>query len=76
MRNIKDKSLSKSKNFLKSSVTLKHNKTSSPTKERRSKQKHFRDLKESGEERKDFTKKKSPEGPKPLDLLKKSGSLH
>ena len=33
-------------------------------------------MKESGEERKDFTKKKSPEGPKPLDLLKKSGSLH
>ena len=46
MRSIKEKSLSKSKNFLKSSMTLRHNKTNnSPAKDRRSKQKNFKDLK-------------------------------
>jgi hypothetical protein len=70
-RSIKDKSLSRNKNFLKNSVTLKQNKSSSPTKER-SKHKNIRDLKES----KDFSKKKSPEQFRALDLLKKSGSLH
>ena len=59
MRSIKEKSLSKSKN-LKSSMTLKQNKSTSPQKERRSKHKHLRDLKESSDLRKDFTKKKSP----------------
>lgn len=71
-RSIKDKSLSRNKNFLKNSVTLKQNKSSSPTKERSSKHKNIRDLKES----KDFSKKKSPEQFRALDLLKKSGSLH
>ena len=75
MRNVKEKSLSKSKN-LKSSMTLRHNKNHSPIKERHPKNKHGRDLKESGDLRRDFIKKKSPEIPRPLDLLKKSGSLH
>ena len=62
MRNIKDKdkSLSKSKNYLKNSMTLRQNKSNSPTKDRRSKHRQFRDLKESGDLRKDFTKKRSP----------------
>lgn len=75
-RSIKDKSRSKNKNYLKNSMTLKQNKSNSPTKERNSKQKGLRDLKESGDLRRDFTKKRSPEHPKALDLLKKSGSLH
>ena len=76
MRNVKDKSRSRSKNFLKTSMTLRQNKSTSPVKDRRSKQKHLRDLRESGDLRKDFSKKKSQEALKALDLLKKSGSLH
>ena len=72
-RSIKDKSTSKNKQFLKTSMTLKQNKSMSPIKERQSKLKNIKDLKESGDLRRDFVKKKSP---KPLDLLKKSGSLH
>lgn len=75
-RSIKEKSLSRNKNLLKNSVTLKQNKSSSPTKERTSKSKNLRDLKASGDLHRDFGKKKSPEQYKGLDLLKKSGSLH
>lgn len=59
-RSIDKKSLSKSKNFLKNSITLKQNKSHSPQKERQSKAK-IRDLKESGDfSKRDFVKKKSP----------------
>lgn len=76
-RSIKDKSLSRSKNFLKNSVTLKHIKNSSPAKERRSKHKNIQELKaSSGDYKKDFAKKKSPDQYKGLDLLRKSGSMH
>ncbi len=44
-KSIKEKILSKNKNFLKNSVTLKQNKSASPIKERSSKQKNLRDLK-------------------------------
>jgi hypothetical protein len=44
MKSIDKKSLSKSKNFLKNSITLKQNKSHSPTKDR-SKAKQLKDLK-------------------------------
>jgi hypothetical protein len=60
MKSIDKKSLSKSKTFLKNSITLKQNKSQSPTKDR-SKAKQIRDLKESGDfGKRDFAKKKSP----------------
>lgn len=69
------KSLSKSKTFLKNSITLKQNKSQSPQKDR-SKAK-VRDLKDSADfSKRDFAKKKSPEPSRALDLLKKSGSLN
>jgi hypothetical protein len=76
MKSIDKKSLSKSKNFLKNSITLKQNKSQSPQKDR-SKAKHVRDLKDSADfSKRDFAKKKSPEPSRALDLLKKSGSLN
>ena len=75
MRSIDKKSLSKSKNFLKNSITLKQNKSQSPQKDR-SKAKKI-DLKESADfSKRDFAKKKSPQPSRALDLLKKSGSLN
>lgn len=76
MKNIDKKSLSKSKNFLKNSITLKQNKSQSPQKDR-SKAKPLHSLKDSSDlGKRDFVKKKSPEPSRALDLLKKSGSLN
>jgi hypothetical protein len=76
MKSIDKKSLSKSKTFLKNSITLKQNKSQSPQKDR-SKAKQVRDLKDSADfSKRDFAKKKSPEPSRALDLLKKSGSLN
>lgn len=73
-KSIDKKSLSKGKNFLKNSITLKQNKSQSPLKDR-SKAKKV-DLKESADfSKRDFAKKKSPETNSALDLLKKSCSL-
>ena len=76
MKSIDKKSLSKSKTFLKNSITLKQNKSQSPQKDR-SKAKPLHNLKDSSDlGKRDFAKQKSPEPSRALDLLKKSGSLN